>query len=192
MSTDTSAGGPLLIAEDEPGLRELYDFWLGDRLELRLAADGTEAIEWFDDQVQAALLDRQLPGACGTEILQEIRAESLCPVGIISADAPSVDILSMPIDTYVRKPIDRETVTRTVDQLLAVQSFDCAVREYFALSAKLRTLRSEASGLAIASNPAYQAAEERVGALSDQAAEAMASLEDPSPALTSLLTEFTR
>lgn len=192
MSTDTPSGGPLLIAEDEPGLRELYDLWLGDRMELRLAADGAEAIDSFDDSVQAALLDRQLPEASGEEILQAIRAESSCPVGMISADVPSVDILSMPLDTYVCKPIDRETATRTVDQLLAMRSFDCAVREYFALSAKLRTLRSEAAVFGIESDPAYQAAEERVAELSDRAADAMAALEDPNPALSSLLNEFIR
>ncbi|MGM0604465.1 MAG: response regulator [Halobacteriota archaeon] len=193
MLADSSPpAGTILVAEDEPELRQLYEIWLRDRWAVRLASDGQEAFERFDEEVSAAILDQRMPKASGQEVADRIRDESTCPIAMISADVPSVSILFSPLDAYLCKPVTRETVSRTVDRLVALGTFDACVREYFALTSKLQTLRSEAGISAIEREPEYQRAKERVETLSTHAGEAIAELDDPNPALESLVREFTR
>lgn len=59
----------VLVVEDEPDLADLYAAWLGDEYRVRTAYGGQEALDELDeadDEVDAILLDRRMPGFPGT------------------------------------------------------------------------------------------------------------------------------
>lgn len=181
----------VLIAEDEPDLRQLYEIWLGDRWTLRLAADGKEAIDAFDGNVSIALLDRRLPRADGEVVARHIRDRSSCPIAMVSAGVPSTNILSLPLDAYLCKPVARDELDRLVEQLYALRDLDERVREYFALTAKLATLLSEASIVELESDEEFRRACDRIDELSDYE-EVLDAMEELNPAHEALLRQFTR
>ncbi|TKX52052.1 response regulator, partial [Halorubrum sp. SS7] len=58
----------VLVVEDEPDLADLYAAWLGDEYRVRTAYGGREALDQLDetdDEVDAILLDRRMPGLSG-------------------------------------------------------------------------------------------------------------------------------
>jgi len=55
----------VLIAEDEQTIAEGYELWLSDQYEVRLTADGQEALDAVDDTVDVVLLDRMMPELSG-------------------------------------------------------------------------------------------------------------------------------
>ncbi|NUE01767.1 response regulator [Halorubraceae archaeon YAN] len=192
LADSTPPSGTILVAEDEPGLRELYRIWLGNKWNVRLASDGEEAIKKFDSDISAVLLDKRMPHVDGTDVATEIRAQSPCPIAMISADVPTTDILSGPLDAYLCKPVTSETVSIAVDRLLALRTFNSCVREYFALSMKLQAIEQECGPLPHENDPTYQEAKDRVASLSAHVSELIDDADDPSPEISALLHEFTR
>ena len=63
----------ILVVEDETELADLYSGWLSERYPVRVANDGPEALEEFDEDVEVMLLDRELPGMNGKAVLSMLR-----------------------------------------------------------------------------------------------------------------------
>lgn len=117
MSVDN---GTVLIVDDERELVEIHQAWLSDRYETRLAYGGSEALEAFDADVDAVLLDRRMPGMSGDEVLEEIRARDPdCPVVMVTAVEPDESMVSLPFDEYVVKPADRTELLETIERVIA-------------------------------------------------------------------------
>lgn len=133
--------GTVLIVEDETELVEVYAHWLADQYEVRTATSGTEALDQLDDTVGVVLLDRRMPGESGDELLPEIRDRAPdARVAMVTAVDPDFDILSMGFDAYLTKPVDRETLTTTVQRLLARSAYSALERKLFALVSKQAAL----------------------------------------------------
>lgn len=143
---DTDAGEKpvVLVVDDEERIPQAFALWLGDGYEVRTATDGEEAIERLDDAVDVVLLDRQMPGLSGDEVLDRIRDGGYgCRVAMVTGVDPDFDIVDMPFDDYLTKPVGREKLRETVDCLLSIDDYDEAIRTYFALSKKRATLEAE-------------------------------------------------
>lgn len=137
-SGDTST---VLIVEDEADLANLYQRYLTDEYGIHVAHTAEEALELFDDAVDVVLLDRRLPGMSGDELLAELRSRNFTgPVAMITGVEPDVDIVDLPFDEYVEKPIDRETLQETVKRLAHRAVFERKSRELFRLTAKKASL----------------------------------------------------
>jgi len=131
----------VLVVEDEQGLADLYAAWMGEGYRVRTADSGETALDRIDGEVDAVLLDRRLPGLSGPEVLTAMRDRGFdVPVAIVSAVRADLDIIDMPCDMYLHKPIDRETLEGTVERLVALSGRDPREREALALSAKKETL----------------------------------------------------
>ena len=108
----------VLIVDDEPALLDVLEQYLRDEGFVTVrAADGPGAVEAFRKHVpDAVILDINLPGFPGTEVLQRIRAERDVPVIMLSARVSEVDRvvgLELGADDYVGKPFSpREVVAR--------------------------------------------------------------------------------
>jgi DNA-binding response OmpR family regulator len=109
----------ILVVEDEREIAELITIYL-EREGARIvhASTGEEALELFDDAVfDLVLLDINLPGADGFEVLEQIRRSSDVPVIIISAreaDEDQIFGLGIGADEYVTKPFSpRVLVAKT-------------------------------------------------------------------------------
>ncbi|WP_136588934.1 response regulator transcription factor [Salinigranum halophilum] len=141
--TDSDGPPVVLVADDEAELAELYAHWLTDEYEVRVATGGEEALELATDDVDVALLDRRMPMMTGDEVLAALRERGInCRVAMITAVEPDVDIVDMPFDDYLVKPVTREELHSVVSVLLSRAAFDSRTQEFFALASKKATLES--------------------------------------------------
>jgi DNA-binding response OmpR family regulator len=158
-------GDPVvLLVEDEPGVAEIYEYWLSDNYEVRWADTGEEALDVLGPDVDVVLLDRMLPGMSGSEVLGEIRKqEAECRVAMVSAVDPGFDVVEMGFDEYITKPPSREELTETVDRLLERASLNDEFQEYYSLVAQRSALESEFSREELKERDAYTDLVERIG-----------------------------
>ncbi|WP_424014798.1 HalX domain-containing protein [Halorubrum xinjiangense] len=165
----------VLVVEDEPDLADLYAAWLGDEYRVRTAYGGREALDQLDeadDEVDAILLDRRMPGLSGDEVLTAVRDRGIdCRVAMVTAVEPDFDILEMGFDDYLVKPVTSETLKETVEGLLRRGEYDTEVQELFSLTSKKAMLESEKSASDLADNEEYQRLTERIAELREQADE---------------------
>lgn len=146
MSTESESRPTVLLVDDESQLVELYALWLSDSCDVRTATDGAQALEAIDEAVDVVLLDRRMPDMTGDEVLEAIRADGYgCRVAMLTAVQPDADIVDMPFDDYLTKPIDRADVRSTVDVLLQRNEYDEQSRQFFALVSKRAALESSES-----------------------------------------------
>ncbi|MBB6646134.1 response regulator transcription factor [Halobellus ruber] len=175
-----SAEPPLvLVVEDERDLADLYATWLRGEYRVRVAYDGREAIEKFDSEVDVALLDRRMPDLSGDETLEAIREKGGdCWVAMVTAVEPDFDIVAMGFDDYLVKPVTREALAGTVENLLLRSTYDEGIQELFSLASKKALLESEKDPATLAANEEYQRLSERVAELRAELDETLANFDD--------------
>ncbi|CDK39008.1 response regulator transcription factor [Halorubrum sp. AJ67] len=165
----------VLVVEDEPDLADLYAAWLGDEYRVRTAYGGHEALDQLDeadDEVDAILLDRRMPGLSGDEVLTAVRDRGInCRVAMVTAVEPDFDILEMGFDDYLVKPVTSDTLRDTVEGLLRRGEYDTEVQELFSLTSKKAMLESEKSASDLADNAEYQELTDRIAELRERADE---------------------
>ncbi|WP_435125490.1 response regulator transcription factor [Halobaculum sp. D14] len=165
-STDSPV---VLVVEDEPDLANLYAAWLGDEYTVRTAYGGREALEQLDDDVDAVLLDRRMPGLSGDEVLVAVRDRGIdCRVAMVTAVEPDFDIVAMGFDDYLVKPVTREALVDTVEGLLRRSQYDSRVQELFAIASKKAVLESEKGRTALENSEEYRELENRVKELREE------------------------
>jgi DNA-binding response OmpR family regulator len=168
----------VLAVDDDEKLLETYRMWLDADYDLRLAAGGEEALDLLDEDVQVVLLDRLMPGMSGDEVLERIRESGHgCRVAMVTAVEPDFDIAEMPFDAYVPKALDRETVVRTVERLVARAEYDDVLREHYAVAEKLATIEKQKPDAELARNGAYQDLLDRFAELDERLADEAADLD---------------
>ncbi|QCC47979.1 bacterio-opsin activator domain-containing protein [Halobellus limi] len=124
----------VLVVDDDRDLADTCRYWLRDDYEVRVAYGGESALDQMDDAVDVVLLDRRMPDLSGDEVLDEIDARGYdCRVAMMTAVEPDTDIVDMPFDEYLVKPVDEDDLRETVEELLVRSEFDDRIREYFAL-----------------------------------------------------------
>jgi DNA-binding response OmpR family regulator len=127
----------VLIVDDESQLLELFEAFLKDRFTVLTATDGETALERIDVSIDAVLLDRRMPGMSGDEVLERLRDRGAeVPVAMTTAINPDVDILDMPFDEYLTKPVGQEELHSVIERLVTRSEFDSKTREFFRLAAK--------------------------------------------------------
>src|SRR3982074_2921799 len=108
----------ILVAEDKPPSAEL----LNDHLEslgyrVELATDGKLAIEMaMSGRFQLLILDVNMPGYDGVQVLQRLRQEMAQPprVIVVTADRLATrrdELTQAGIDGYMTKPVDLQRLT---------------------------------------------------------------------------------
>jgi CheY-like chemotaxis protein len=147
----------VLAVDDEERVVQAYDLWLSETIAVRTATSGEQALELLDDAVDVVLLDRRMPGTSGDEVLDEIRDGPHDPrVAMVTAVDPDFDIVDMPFDHYVAKPVDPEKLQAVVDRLLTVESYDRRLGELYAVTQKLATLETEKHREQLAGEAEYE------------------------------------
>mgnify|MGYP002762313255 FL=1 len=125
----------VLVVDDDRALADTCEYWLREEYDVRVAYGGEQALERVDGDVDVVLLDRRMPDLSGDEVLEAIDDRGLdCRVAMMTAVAPDTDIVEMPFDEYLVKPVDEAGVTGAVEELLVRAEFDERIREYFALA----------------------------------------------------------
>ena len=178
---DLLGGGEpvVLVVEDDPDLANLYSRWLDDRYAVRVATNGTEALDLLDDAVSVVLLDRRMPGMSGDEVLAEVRDRGYdCQVAVVTGVEPDFDIIEMGFDDYLVKPISENALKETVVRLLERASYDTQVRQLFALASKKAVLETEKDEMELLGSDEYRELVEDLEQLQGRLEETMDGLDD--------------
>jgi len=139
----TDPAPTVLIVEDQRGLAEAYQTVVATAYETRLATSGPDALDVIDESVDVVLLDRRMPGMSGDEVLVEFDDRGYTAmVAMITAVEPAVDIVELPFDEYVTKPIDNDELLALIDTLLRRREYDDKLREFCSLAAKKSALET--------------------------------------------------
>lgn len=118
----------ILVADDEPGLRDALDFALRQAgYTVELCADGLAAVSAFDRQPpDLVILDIMMPRLDGLEVLRRIRsANSFVPVIFLTSRDEEFDKvlgLEMGADDYLCKPFSLRELLARVKVLLRRQA----------------------------------------------------------------------
>lgn len=124
----------VLLIEDDPGDVELTETTLSKsklKINLRVVNDGEEALAYLHQEGQYTdtirpsliLLDLNLPGLSGREILQVIKSDpklGCIPVVVLTTSDADIDILEsykLGANCYVTKPIGLKEFTKIVQSI---------------------------------------------------------------------------
>jgi Response regulators consisting of a CheY-like receiver domain and a winged-helix DNA-binding domain len=118
--------GSVLIVDDDPNVRAMLGFTLGDEFHVRYASTGGAALEELELRPPAImLLDVAMPGVDGYDVLELRRQRGLAPdtcVVIVSGNDDERDLVrgwALGADAYIVKPVDPGQIADKIRQYLA-------------------------------------------------------------------------
>jgi two-component system response regulator AdeR len=177
----------VLIVEDEPDVAETYRLWLENDYDVRVAEDGDVGLDKLDESVDVVLLDRMMPGLSGDEVLVQIREGSLnCRVAMVTAVEPDFDILEMGFDAYLSKPIKRDKLQTTVENLLERSEYDTLLQEYYSLVEKRATLKASKSRTELENSEIYADLERDIEELQGELSDSLGGVGDDEDFITTI------
>jgi len=133
----------ILVVDDEPAVADVYAEQLRDRYTVETAYSGEAALSKLDSTVDVVLLDRRMPDLSGDEVLSAIREKRYdTRVAMVTAVDPDFDIIEMPFDDYVIKPVSKADLFQTIEQLRLYADYEERLRECYSLTAKYAALES--------------------------------------------------
>jgi len=169
----------VLVVDDESDVADAYAAQLEGEYTVLTAYSGQEALETLDETVDVVLLDRRMPGLSGDDVLERIRDRDLdCRVAMVTAVDPDFDIIEMPFDAYITKPVSREDLFETIERLQTFQTYEEQFQELYRVMSKVATLRANKSETELAHNDAYQRLLDRRDHLRDRLDETIGSFDD--------------
>lgn len=167
MDRDQSTAS-ILVVDDEQSVADGYALRLEIQYDnVETAYGGAETIEFLEqNDVDVLLLDRRMPGMSGDEVLEEIRDRGYdCRVVMVTAVNPDFEIVEMPFDDYLQKPIEKENLFAAIEQQLHAEQFDSELEQYFAASSKIAVLEADKSKAQLEDNKKYARLKEEVARL---------------------------
>ena len=169
----------VLVVDDEPDVADAYAAQLKSEFIVSTAYSGQEALDKLDASVDIVLLDRRMPGISGDEVLEKIRDRELrVRVAMVTAVDPDFDIIEMPFDDYVIKPVSREDLFGTITRLLTCSEYEERLRRYYALTAKHATLLSNKPESELANSEQFQRLEEEMHEMRESLDQTIATFDD--------------
>ncbi|WP_049937798.1 response regulator [Haloplanus natans] len=169
----------VLVVDDEPRVCQAFELWLSESYGVETATDGETALALLDGDVDVILLDRHMPGLSGDEVLERIREGAHDPrVAMVTAVDPDFDIVEMPFDHYVSKPVDGSELEAVIEQLLELDQYDDHVTDLYGVTEKIVTLEAEKTRSALADSDEYAALVDRRERLEAEMADIVASMDD--------------
>ena len=170
----------VLVVDDEPDLVDLYATNLAGEYEVRRAYGGEEALDVIDDaeDIDVALIDRRMPDVSGDEVLEHLSgATPECRVAMVTAVEPDFDVIEMPFDEYLVKPITRADIRNTVRRLLNLENYREKRQEGFTLASKIAALRAHKDPEELEGNEEYEQMVARLQEIRDDLDDVVGSFE---------------
>ena len=178
-SNSNSEEVTVLVVDDERDIADLYSTWMEKEYDVRTAYGAEEALDEASEAVDVVFLDRQMPEMNGDEVLEILRERALdCRVVMVTAVDPDFDIVDMPFDDYLTKPVMLDDLNGAVDRMLTRENYDKRMQEFFSLASKKATLEAEKDRVELQSNEEYEALESEIEHLREEADESVSDLSD--------------
>lgn len=151
-----------VLVDDEKEVADAYALRLRGLCAVETVYRGEEALEAVEPgETDIVLLDRHMPGMSGDEVLAELTARDFRGrVIMVTAIDPGFDVLDMPFDDYLCKPVAREDVRRAVRQQCTILGFEI-LGEYFGVESTRKVLQAELPASERADHEQYQATADR-------------------------------
>lgn len=154
---DDGPGATVMVVDDERDITDLYSSYLLSYYDVITAYGGEQALDKIDGSVDVVLLDRRMPKMSGDEVLEAIRDRGYdCRIVMVTAVEPDFDIVDMPFDDYLTKPVDEDTLIDEVEKQLVLDTYDSRLEEYLRRRAKLAVLEEEKSRAELDTSDRYQ------------------------------------
>lgn len=116
------------VVDDDPGMRKsLGKVMASAALDVRLLASAEEFLEQFNEAIPSVLvLDLQMPGMHGLELLRQLRARNIhIPVVIATGTGTvpiAVETMKLGAVEFLEKPVDHRVLLMNVQQALAKEA----------------------------------------------------------------------
>jgi len=181
MTTPKSNSGDetVLVVDDERDIADLYSTWLSEEYEVLTAYGPREALDEADGAVDIVFLDRQMPEMNGDEVLEQLRARRIeCRVVMVTAVDPDFDIVEMPFDDYLTKPVMLDDLHGAAERMLDRESYDERMQEFFSLASKKATLEAEKDCVELQDSEEYEELESEVEHLREEADQTVSDLSE--------------
>ena len=179
MATHDQETPTVLVVDDEQDIADIYTLQLEETYDVRTVYGGPAAVETVDESVDVVLLDRRMPELSGNEVLERIREAGYdCRVIMVTAIDPEFDIIEMPFDDYLCKPVDKETLEAAIEQQLTAKEYDETVSTLFRATSKLTVLEQEMSEEELEDSAEYQRLKRATAEMRSEAEELMVELDD--------------
>lgn len=159
----------VLIVEDEPDLASLYASYLDEACRVQVAETGDEAIERIDHGLDVAFLDRRLGDWSGDELVNVIHERGIdCGIVMVTAVEPNLDIVDLPVDDYLTKPVFQEDLQRSVEEILFRKVGGADRREFLGLISRRIALDNYFDTDELAGEPEYAKLQRRIALAEDR------------------------
>lgn len=136
----------MLVVDDEPEVADVYALRLSDDFETEVAYSGREALEKIDVGLDVVLLDRRMPDLSGADVLDAIREGGYdCRVVMLTAVDPGLDVVEMPFDEYLCKPVEQSNLVEVIEGQLEARRHDEPTSAYLEARTKLALLEQRLS-----------------------------------------------
>ena len=179
MSSESTDTPTVLVVDDEQEVADVYAFRLKRTYDVRTAYGGQQAVDAVDEDVDVLLLDRRMPGMSGDEALQAIREAGYdCRVIMTTAVEPEFEIVEMPFDDYLCKPIEQETLQQAIESQLTAKQYDESVSDLFRATSKIAVLEAEKTAEELANSEEYQRLKQITDDTRGEADSLMSELDD--------------
>ena len=168
----------VLVVDDEAEIADAYARWLADDCSVTTAHDGREALAAASPETDVVLLDRRMPRLSGDEALQRLRGRGYnVRVAMVTAVDPDFDVVDMPFDTYLTKPLRRDELLETVETLIELADYDDAVREAFVLAEKHAALTAAKPTAELCRDERFAELESELAAARERASEKLGTVD---------------
>jgi DNA-binding response OmpR family regulator len=160
----------VLLVDDEKEVADAYALRLEGVADVTVAYGGPEALSTIErsDPPDTVLLDRHMPNQSGDDVLTQLRSDDVrTRVIMVTAIDPGLDLLDLPFDDYLCKPVEREDIRAAVDQQCQVLAYEL-LGEYFEVESKRSVIAAELDADRLAEHDEYGALTTRSETLRDR------------------------
>ena len=170
----------ILIVDDEEMVAESYELYLQDDYNTIVELSGGAALMELDqNEVDLVLVDRRMPGMSGDVVIEHIdKWEMDFQVIMITAVDPDIDLVEMPCDGYLTKPVSEDELVDAVGRALAIKQYEDLIAEYNQLAEKYEVLTAEFSSRELASEDRFSELESKMADMEAEIADTVESFSD--------------
>ncbi|MDB2238806.1 response regulator [Halorubrum ezzemoulense] len=171
MTADMYVDRPrVLLVDDEKEVADAYALRLDAVADVTVTYSGPEALSAVDesDPPDVILLDRHMPDRSGDDILRELREHDIhTRVIMVTAIDPGLELLELPFDDYLCKPVDREDIRAAVDQQCQVLAYEL-LGQYFGVESKRAVIAAELPQDRLEDHDQFSSLDEQADSLRDR------------------------